>query len=200
MKSQTEGSGSFLIPFPTEEPTSQSDSSGSGLSPPIEGSGGLELDHIECPSSTNQITVSLFETLTSAVNKFGCRLVTDNNNSTGLLYTLEFQDSDELLITEAVGDMLFVDLGLSPGVMEVMVTVCTDGGNEDCDGTEYQDLDNVTVTIVAHGDRLFPYGDTLDDESFRDVLDGAVPIVTPERLPFYSNYYHTLYVSFYLTH
>ena len=195
-----EGSGSLLVPFPTEEPTSQSDGSGSGLLPPIEGSGGLEPDHIICPSSTNQITVSLFETLTSAVGKFGCRLVTENNNSTGLLFTIEVQGMDELLLTEVVGDMLFVDLGFSPGVLEVMVTVCTEEGNEECDGTEYQDLDNVTITIVAHRDRLFPYGDALDDESFRDVLDGAVPIVAPERLPFYSNYYNTLYVSLVTSH
>ena len=57
-------------------------------------------------------------------------------------------------------------------------------------------LGTVSTTIVPSTDRLFPYGLSTGDRSFKGVLDGAVPIYLTEPVPFFTNYYNRLYVSF----
>ncbi len=191
------GSGEMLMPF-TEEPNDNGDVSGSGGQPPTEGSGsggGLEPDVITCSNRIDQVTISNFETIATLLNIFECSLDTENGNSTGLLFIIGLLNGETITVTEEIGSRLLLD-EFNEDLIVFTVTVCTYTDDmEDCDGEYVLELGSVSVTLTSHQDRLLPYGEITEDSSFRNVLDGAVSIPLSETVPFYSNYYHSLYVS-----
>ena len=79
----------------------------------------------------------------------------------------------------------------------VQISVCWENRQmETCDPDSVTvEIANVSVTVQSNTGRLFPYGEPTRDSSFRDVLDGSVPIYPPNAVPFFSNYYGSLHVS-----
>ena len=194
------GSGGMLMPF-TEEPDNDNGtvSEGSGGQPPIEGSGsggGLEPDIITCSNPADQVIISSFESIATSLNIFECSLDTENSNSTGLLFIIGLPTGETIMVTDEIGSRLLLD-EFNEGLIVFTITVCSYTDDmEDCDGEYVVELGSVSVTLTSHQDRLLPYGEVTEDSSFRNVLDGAVSIQLPQTIPFYSTYYHSLYVSF----
>lgn len=93
-------------------------------------------------------------------------------------------------------DVDFVAEFFTRGVhADVYVTVCSQGEGGICDPEiESVDIGRVTVSVQPNTVRIFPYGVSANDRSFRDVLDGARPIYPPDGVPFFSDYYTSLHV------
>ncbi len=192
----------MLLPF-TEEPSVNPEgdaASGSGAPPIMEESGSgsgdtLEPNIITCSSDLSQFVVSGFEQIASSLGVFECSLDSDGSNSTGLLFTIVLPSDEKITVTQEIGNMLLLDY-FDAGSIELVVSVCTyTAPMETCDGGDTVELGSVDITVTSHEGRTLPYGENTGDSSFRNVLDGAISISIPQTIPFYSGYYHSLYVS-----
>ncbi len=190
------------MPF-TEEPssTTDSDASGSGsptvVMPMASGSGSgdmLDPDIITCSNAVSEISASEFDQIGDSLEVFEC-ILDSNSNSTGLLFTIVI-NNEEIVITQEIANMLLTDF-FDPGSYMLNMTVCTYSSpmESECDGQYMIDLGNVVLMVTPHQGGVFPFGENTGDSSFRGVLDGAISIPIPQTIPFYSGYYHSLYVS-----
>ena len=192
----------MLMPLPTSEPDEDILDNGSGFGSGASGSGmDLMPETILCSNPTESLSVSLFDSISSAMGAFQCILLVtpmlDTNTSEtiepSLLFIVTLQGGNKLYIPQDDPDPPFIDF-LDVGIHNVAVSACR-GTGVSCDSMQIFEIGNVTININSYQRRLFPFGDVLNDDSFRNVLDGAVPIVIPETIPFWSRYYHTIYVS-----
>lgn len=111
---------------------------------------------------------------------------------------MEF-DGRQVMLTEQEASMSPVVslFGVGLRSVNVSISVCEQsrGGVDACDAISMiENVGNVTILVQPSTTRLFPYGAVTGDQSFRGILDGAVAIYPPESIPFYANYYRSLYV------
>lgn len=113
-----------------------------------------------------------------------------------LLYIFTFAGQTIVFSDSQLSSRLAVEM-FGAGGAEVAITVCEEGERRSCSQDSIAvDVGVVTLSVELSLTGGFPYGqDLIGDSSFRGVLDGARPIYPPDSVPFYSNYYNTLYVS-----
>lgn len=202
IQAQTTDDGDMLMPMSTTEPEADYGSGESGIGSGASGSGmDLMPETILCSNPIQTLSVSLFDSISFALESFQCVLLvtplldtnTSEENEPSLLFIVTLPDSNKLYVPQDDPDPPFID-HFDVGVHFIAISACR-GMGVSCDSTQIFVIGNVTISIDSYQRRLFPYGEVMDDEYFRNVLDGAVSIVVPNTIPFWSRYYHTLYVS-----
>lgn len=142
----------------------------------------------------NSIATEIFLLLNTVVDGFQC---CSSSSNTPLLFVLTFPNQRVEVVTESRLDLDFVADVFERGSTVVSISVCGQGSGGVCNpDIAVVDLGEVTVTVQPSSFSVFPYGLNARDRSFRGVLDGARPIYPPARIPFFSNYYQRLFVSF----
>ena len=185
----------FIGLAPYEEGSADAQSSGNSSMFPSSGSGSeIQQPDLTCSAGQNRsLTVAILSSLESLFQRFQCT----SNSNVPLLYMLTFPDSREGTFHERQAlNLTILDVFNTAGDTSVSVRVCREGASEMCDqSSRIEDLGSITVSVnPLSSERLFPYGDLMDDQSFRGVLDGARVIYPSESIPFFSNYYRRLYV------
>ena len=161
---------------------------------PIGSGSGLMSPEITCSPPSPILTTEIFTPLSTLLDSLSCEVT---GTYASLLYIFDLVDRLELLTEERLLNSFVADV-LKRGENTITnITVCFEHrqyGTCDPDlPTTY--LEGITISVQPSTDRLFPYGFSTGDNSFRGVLDGAVPIYPPDSVPFYSKYYRRLYVS-----
>jgi len=138
--------------------------------------------------------MEVFTPLSVLFERFGCR----SHQPATTLLVMESAELSEVVREEDAPDILIGELfDQGYGRTEVAVTICTRQAAfpDTCNPNLPTVNSSVNISVQQSSARLLPYGDPVDDHSFRGVLDGGVPIYPPESIPFFSNYYNRLYVS-----
>lgn len=197
---ETSGDG-LLMPMSTSE--LDPDSSGFGQSGSGMSGSGMELipEHIICSNPVQTLQVSLFDSIYSSLSTLECMLMSipdlntnsSNDREPALIFIIDLPNESDLFVTQHDLNEPFID-HFDTGTYTITITACS-GVDFACDQMGLVELGNITFVIGTHQRRLFPYGETIGDESFRDVLDGAVEIPLSKTIPFWSSYYNKIYVS-----
>lgn len=186
---QDEGSGSGTILSPMGMLGSGSGTSPLTPSPPVV----VTISCAQQQQPLDNVTTEIFLLLSVVVDGFQC---CSSSSSTSLLFILTFPNQRVEVLTESQLDFSFVADILERGSTIVSISVCGEGSGGVCNpDIAVVDLGEVTVTVQQSSFSFFPYGPNSRDRSFRDVLDGARPIYPPARIPFFSDYYQSLFVS-----
>ena len=139
------------------------------------------------------ITVEIFSLLNTIIDGFECCTTSPR---APLIFVLAFPDQRVKVLTESRADTSLVADVFELGDVSISIHVCGEGNAGTCDPEiESVRLGEVTVSVMPSTSSAFPYGLHTRDRSFRDVLDGARPMYPPASIPFFSNYYRSLFVS-----
>lgn len=144
-----------------------------------------------CAESISSVSIEIFSPLRMLIQELNC-----SSGPFLLLYTIEFRDHRAVVAEHDVDNYLVADF-LEEGENMFMISICRENAvlSNTCDPFSTVETVNDSVTVRRNIGRLFPYGDMMRDSSFRGVLDGAVPLYPPDKIPFFSNYYSSLHVS-----
>ena len=79
------------------------------------------------------------------------------------------------------------------GTHDISITVCRSDAIDVCN----EDPLLVLFEVLSYDGRLFPYGTNFSDQYLDNVDDRAAQIVITKRIPVWSQYYSSIYVSYY---
>ena len=164
---------------------------------PISGSGSGEgvvpADPPTCSSTSLRLEVGLFDSIVDSLAELNCAVAEEG-------YVVVFKSSDvglEVLESDTAavfGDYFEYDESLQRFSLEVCTYDILADESDSCS----EDMVSVSAKISRHSDRLLPFVGPFADGNVTNADDRAQGVFLNNPIPFWSNYYTSVYVSIYI--